>query len=206
MENTPEKPLDEMDDWELVALYRENNAAAFETFVFRYRKYLASVIVKNYKWLIVGDRTIIDDILQETWIRVWKKIRDGEYSTDKIFISWVIGILKNIPWLKDIKRIPTSQVMNEENDCNIVEDLKSTEPSPDKLAADAEFHEHLEECISSQSEKLRKAVRMKYYLGMTNKEIAKKMGYSGVWIGKMLKKGYAHLTKCMKTKGHDISK
>jgi len=84
-----ESTFHDLSDEELMALVQENDEAAFEMLVERYQHALASFISR---YLGHGDQ--VNDILQETFIRVWRHRK--HYKTVAKFSTWVYTIAGNL--------------------------------------------------------------------------------------------------------------
>lgn len=84
-----ESTFHDLSDEELMALVQENDEGAFEMLVERYQHALASFISR---YLGHGDQ--VNDILQETFIRVWRHRK--HYKTVAKFSTWVYTIAGNL--------------------------------------------------------------------------------------------------------------
>ncbi len=81
--------LQSLTDEALMALVQENDDAAFEMLVTRYQHALMTFISRY-----VGQGAQVQDILQETFIRVWKHRK--QYKTVAKFSTWVYTIAGNL--------------------------------------------------------------------------------------------------------------
>ncbi len=84
-----QSPLQDKADEELMALVQQNDEIAFEILVERYQFALASFISRY-----VGRGAQVEDILQETFIRVWRHRK--HYKTVAKFSTWVYTIAGNL--------------------------------------------------------------------------------------------------------------
>jgi RNA polymerase sigma-70 factor (ECF subfamily) len=80
--------MDKLDDSELVARYRRGDVDALEVLVERYRRQLFSYILN-----MIGNTGEADEIFQEAWIKVIRKI--GLYR-HKNFFGWLVRITHNV--------------------------------------------------------------------------------------------------------------
>ena len=85
------KNLKEMTDEQLAIAYIEGNNRAFDLLLARNQAKLYSYIM-----FIVRDRTIADDIFQDTFVKVITKLRQGAYKTNGKFSAWITRIAHNI--------------------------------------------------------------------------------------------------------------
>ena len=82
--------LKKLSDNELLNVYQSGNECALTTLVDRHRQR-----VFDYINMMVKDRDLADDIFQETLIRVFRFVKDGRYTENGKFISWVLRIAHN---------------------------------------------------------------------------------------------------------------
>ncbi|MBD3165030.1 sigma-70 family RNA polymerase sigma factor [bacterium] len=86
---TQREQLKEKTDEELMALVKENDTVAFEELVERYQHPLTTFISRY-----VNAGPHVQDILQDTFIRVWRHRR--QYKTVARFSTWVYTIAGNL--------------------------------------------------------------------------------------------------------------
>ena len=82
-------PLSKMTDEELMARVQQNDEMAFELLVERYQHALTTFVSR-----FVGRGPHVQDILQETFIRVWR--HRMRYKTVAKFSTWVFTIAGNL--------------------------------------------------------------------------------------------------------------
>jgi len=78
-------------DDELIHLYQEGNEDAFAQLLERYKKKVYGYILN-----VVRDRTIAEDIFQETFFKVIRTLKKKQYNCEGKFIQWVIRISHNL--------------------------------------------------------------------------------------------------------------
>lgn len=168
------KNLKEMTDEQLAIAYIEGNNRAFDLLLSRNQAKLYSYIM-----FVVRDRTIADDIFQDTFVKVITKLRQGSYKTSGKFSAWITRIAHNI--IIDMFR---DQKME-----------KIIEPTPDNDLSNITGHELTDATIEArfvQEQNMREAkllmeslpaiqreiVYMRFYQQMSFKEIAETTGIS----------------------------
>src|SRR6478736_5688081 len=89
-----------LSDSQLVSLYQNGNEEAFEVLLHRHKSKIFTGI-----YLIVKDRYVAEDLLQETFI---KAIRGGKYNEEGKFMPWISRIAHNlsIDYFRKNKRYP----------------------------------------------------------------------------------------------------
>ena len=90
-------------DSQLVSLYQNGNEAAFEMLLHRHKSRIYTAI-----YLIVKDRYIAEDLLQETFIKAVNTIKSGRYNEEGKFLPWLSRVGHNlaIDYFRRSKRYP----------------------------------------------------------------------------------------------------
>lgn len=159
-------------DSELVSLYINGNEEAFKELLNRHKNRVFTTI-----HLIVKDRYLAEDLLQETFIKVVKTIKSGRYNDEGKFLPWILRIGHNlaIDTFRRSKRYPTVLM---EDGTNIFETLEFAEaPIEDRQITEETINKikrHIQELPDSQKQVL----IMRSYLDMSFKEIADATGVS----------------------------
>jgi RNA polymerase sigma-70 factor, ECF subfamily len=91
------------DDKELIARYLGGDDQAFEQLLKRYLS-----VVYNFIFQMTRDRAAVDDLTQETFIKVWKHL--ARFDRKKSFKAWIFTIAKNTTYdfLKKKRTLPFS--------------------------------------------------------------------------------------------------
>ncbi|HXG39011.1 MAG TPA: sigma-70 family RNA polymerase sigma factor [Bacteroidota bacterium] len=77
------------DDFQLIRSFQAGDETAFEELVRRYQRQVANII-----YLTLGDRSQIEDLTQETFIRVYRSL--DKFAFDSSFYSWLYRIAVNL--------------------------------------------------------------------------------------------------------------
>jgi RNA polymerase sigma-70 factor (ECF subfamily) len=85
----PQGPLSSMADSELVARFLAGNSLAFPELVSRYQSRLLNFIYRT-----IGDRDRAEDLVQETFIRVYRHLH--RFDQTKKFSTWIYTIASNL--------------------------------------------------------------------------------------------------------------
>src|ERR1700733_2556258 len=95
--------MNELSDNDLVLQYRSGNKKAFEALVERYFAHVFNFITRY-----TSDQVAAEDIVQETFVKVWKNIK--KFDETKNFKSWLFTIARNtsLDWLRKKKAVPFS--------------------------------------------------------------------------------------------------
>jgi RNA polymerase sigma-70 factor (ECF subfamily) len=159
-------------DSELVSMYINGNEEAFKELLLRHKNRVFTTIN-----LIVKDRYLAEDLMQETFIKAIKTIKSGNYNEEGKFLPWILRIGHNlaIDTFRRSKRYPTVLMEDGSNVFDTLdfaiapaEDRQVVQDSIDKLK------HHIQELPESQKQVL----IMRSYLEMSFKEIAEATGVS----------------------------
>ncbi len=165
--------IKQLNDNELVASYRNGDTSAITLLVERHASR-----VRNYIKMLVKDGDVADDIFQETFIKAIKSIEAGRYAESGRFLSWLMRIAHNltIDYFR-VKR--SSKELNEkEAGFDVVGSINLTEmPIEDKMVRD-QIDSDIRALIDELPEEQREVVKMRYFSGLTFKDIAEQTDVS----------------------------
>jgi len=161
-----------LSDAELVSLYRNGNESAFEELVHRHKSRIYTTI-----YLIVKDRYVAEDLLQDTFIKVIHTIKSGNYNEEGKFLPWVARIAHNlaIDHFRKEKRYPEIVM---EDGSNVFNSLDFSEDSPESVRIKDESHARLKELIQLLPAAQKEVLIMRHYTKMSFQEIAETTGVS----------------------------
>ncbi|MBR4038180.1 MAG: sigma-70 family RNA polymerase sigma factor [Tidjanibacter sp.] len=154
-------------DKELLERYRAGNSSAISELIDRHAKR-----VRDYIYMLVKDRDLADDIFQETFIKVVRVIDEGRYTDNGKFLSWVLRIAHNqvIDHFRAQKKV---QVTNEsEAGYDIIGTQRLSEGSVEDQMVREQIEADLRKLIDKLPTEQSEVVKMRYYGGLSFKEIA----------------------------------
>ena len=150
-------------DSQLVELASEGDQQAFEYLFTRYREALTRLFEQR-----LGDKATADDLLQETFIKVYLHL--GDYSRNYTFGQWIYTIARNT--LVDYLR-------RRSNDLSIDERFRApqaTTPSPEESVIINQSRNHFYSAINELSAEYREIIEMRFLEEYSYEEIAEKLG------------------------------
>lgn len=156
-----------LSDQELLNTYLAGDESAISTLMGRHKKR-----VTDYINLMVKDRDVADDIFQETMIKVLRFLREGRYTESGRFLSWILRIAHNqvIDHFRQTKQ--QNQVTESDAGYDILNTRKfSDETVEDKLVL-SQIQDDVRKLIEYLPEEQREVVLMRYFNGLSFKEIA----------------------------------
>lgn len=137
------------------------------------KKYLKPVY--DFTFQLVQDRSIAEDIVQETFVKAWKNLR--RFDKSKNFKTWLFTIAKNtaFDYLKKKKAIPFSKFINEIGN-NKLENIKDEELELEKILEQEEIAEKLEAKLEQIPEQYKIILLLHYKDNFSLQEIAEILG------------------------------
>ncbi len=128
--------------------------------------------VRDYIRMMVKDRDLADDILQDTLIKVVRVIDEGRYVDSGKFLSWILRIAHNQVIDHFRREKQQKQLTEADAGYDVLGTLRFSEPTvEDRMVSDqiaADIRALIEELPAEQ----REVVKMRYYANLTFKEIA----------------------------------
>ena len=128
--------------------------------------------VRDYIRMMVKDRDVADDIMQETFIKVVRVIDDGRYADNGKFLSWVLRIAHN-QVIDHFRATKNSKAVNESDaGYNMLGTVRFAENSVEDRMIAQQIEEDVRRMIDLLPDEQREVVMMRYYSGMSFQEIA----------------------------------
>ena len=152
--------------------------------------------------MMVKDRDVADDILQNTLIKVVRVIDEGRYADTGKFLSWVLRIAHNqvIDYFRSQKSAKT--VNESDAGYNVLGTLRFADATvEDKMVAE-QIAADVRRLVDFLPEEQREVVMLRYYSGLSFQEIADQTDVSiNTALGRMR---YALINLRKMIKEHDI--
>jgi len=155
-------------DSQLVSLYQKGNEEAFEMLLHRHKSRLYTAI-----YLIVKDRYVAEDLLQETFIKAVNTIRDGRYNEEGKFFPWISRIANNlaIDHFRKSKRYPEIILEDGSRVFNSMEFVAESEEDRQLMK---DTRSRLRGLIKELPEEQKQVLIMRHFLKMSFQEIAER--------------------------------
>ena len=147
----------------------KDDLLCFEQIILKHKVELFAYI-RRY----IPDLALIEDILQDTFIKVFQSIKAGNYSENGKFISWIMRIAHNliIDHFRLIKQMNT--ISNDNYESDLFNSKRYAEDNIEDNMIKRQIHQDVRKMISYLDEDQKEVVMLKYYEGLSFKEIANK--------------------------------
>lgn len=165
--------LAKLTDDVLVQSYANGNNEAFDTLMERHQSRLL-----NYITQLTGNRQLAEDIFQETFVKAIMTIRQGNYTESGRFGAWLARIARNlvIDQFRQEKSEPT--LSTDDADVDILNRKELSELTIEDDLVDVQIRDDVRRLVRELPDQQREVLTMRYYQGMSFKEIAEQTGVS----------------------------
>ena len=163
-----------MTDEELALLYVGGNNRAFDELLTRNQSKLFTYIL-----FVVRDRELANDIFQDTFVRVISKLQEGKYTDSGKFSYWLTRIAHNVimDWYRQQKNEhivePTA-----DNDLSNLRGSSLLDQNRETEIVNEQVMSDVKRLMNALPAPQREVVYMRFYQGMSFKEIAQLTGVS----------------------------
>ena len=159
--------LSKLSDQQLLNTHLVGNEDAMSVLIERHRKR-----VFDYINMMVKDRELADDLFQETFIKVVKFISDNRYTDNGRFLSWVLRIAHNqvIDHFRQNKQ--NRKVTESDAGYDILNSKLFAVDTIETEIVSKQIESDIKKLVEYLPEEQREVVVMRYYSGMSFKEIA----------------------------------
>ena len=156
----------ELSDSCLVSLYTKGNNEAMSILIDRHKSRIFTTI-----YLIVKDKYIAEDILQDVFIKTMNIIENDKYNEQGKFLPWILRIAHNqaIDHFRKERRNPKITLPD---GSDIFNSLKFSEDFSESDVLSKDTKKHLKKIIQGLPKKQREVLIMRHYMDMSFQEIA----------------------------------
>ena len=162
-----------LSDQALLEMYQQGNREAVSQLLECHTRR-----VRDYVRMLVKDNDVADDLTQEVLIKVVKVLDEGRYTDKGRFLPWVLRIAHNrvLDYFRAQKQV---KAVNESSaGFDILGSKNLAIPSIEEDIIDEQRAEEVRALIEMLPEEQREVVKMRYYDGLSFKEIAEHTGVS----------------------------
>ena len=162
-----------LSDQALLDMYQQGHREAVSQLLERHTRR-----VRDYVRMMVKDNDVADDLTQEILIKVVKVLDEGRYTDKGRFLPWVLRIAHNrvLDYFRAQKQDKTVSESNAGFD--ILGSKNMAEPSIEEEIISEQRAEEIRALVDELPEEQREVVKMRYYEGLSFKEIAELTGVS----------------------------
>jgi RNA polymerase sigma factor (sigma-70 family) len=155
-----------LNDRELVRSYLTGNERAFEELLSRHKSKIYTSI-----YLFVKEKSLAEDIFQDTFIKIIDTLRKGKYNEEGKFVQWAMRIAYNmcVDHFRRNKRKPTVSPTDE---FDIFSVISLTDENEETRIIRSQTHDKVRTLVDQLPPEQREVVILRHYAEMSFKEIA----------------------------------
>jgi RNA polymerase sigma-70 factor (ECF subfamily) len=143
---------------------------------------------------ILPDRQTAEDVLQDTYVTVWRKAASFDASRASP-ITWLVTIARN----RAIDRLRSAAPMKNAAPVEDAHDLADSGPLASEVVEQADEAVRLNTCLETLEDRARAVIRTAFFEGATYDELAKRenvpLGTMKSWI----RRGLMRLRSCLES-------
>ena len=159
-------------DSQLVSNYINGKEASLSTLIERHKQRLFSFIYSK-----VQDKDVAEDVFQDTFIKVIRTLKKGNYNEEGKFLPWVMRIAHNlvIDYFRKNNRMPSFRNTDE---FDIFSVLGDGSLNAEKQMVQEQIYNDVRDLIKQLPDEQREVLEMRIYKDMSFKEISENTGVS----------------------------
>jgi RNA polymerase sigma-70 factor (ECF subfamily) len=155
----------------LVIKVARGDTAALESLYDRHASVVLAIALR-----VVGERAAAEDVLQETFWRVWNSA--ATYQSQRgSFTSWLFRIARNLAIdLYRRRSVRPQTVENLDEDSPILDNVPDPDADVVELTQSDLQNQQIHEALTSLPPEQKQVIELAYYYGMTRQEISEMTG------------------------------
>ena len=159
-------------DSTLVSNYINGNESSLEVLINRHKQRLYSFIYSK-----ILDRDLTEDVFQETFIKVIRTLKKGNYNEQGKFLPWVMRISHNlvIDHFRKTNRMPS---FKSSNDFDVFSIISDDSLNAEKKMIQEQIFSDVRELVEELPKEQKEVLIMRIYKDMSFKEISENTGVS----------------------------
>jgi RNA polymerase sigma-70 factor (ECF subfamily) len=166
----PHSNLVDLSDVDLIGRASEGDARALEVLYDRYSR-----VVYSFALRIVGDSQIAEEVLQEVFFRAWQQ-GSAFKSARGSFITWLLSITHNMAIDEVRRRRRRPQKADSEDPESVLAAVADSSTDIEEEVWLGSLRETIMEALETLPPAQREAIELAYFQGLTQREIAERLG------------------------------
>lgn len=184
--------LTQAEETSLIALANDDGSAFTELYNYYFPR------VYNYVHYRVDDFHAADDLTSQIFEKLFSRLK--YYRSEKAtFSAWLFSIARNT--ITDYYR---SRMRTHFTSLEITAEFIDSEPGPADIVAFNETQQHLLKALASLNQRERDIIALKFWIGSSNRDIARLVGISESNTGVILFRAMRRLRIILESQGMNI--
>jgi RNA polymerase sigma factor (sigma-70 family) len=154
-------------DYELIQQFIKGEQSCFEEIIHRHKNKVFAYIS-----LYIRDQALVEDIFQDTFLKVIQSVKAGKYYDAGKFLSWVMRIAHNliIDHFRRLKQMNT--MSNDDYESDLFNSKKLSDANIEDNIIRGQIRKDVRALIGLLPDDQREVVILRHYAGLSFKEIA----------------------------------
>ncbi|MFY0600904.1 MAG: sigma-70 family RNA polymerase sigma factor [Cyclobacteriaceae bacterium] len=161
-----------MTDGQLVSLYKNGNEESFAVLLERHKDRVFTTI-----YVIVKDRYLAEDLMQDVFIKAIKTIKSGRYNEEGKFLPWILRIAHNLA-IDNFRKEKRYPMIVMEDGSSVFNTMEFSQAPIESEYIKQDTHNLLKQYIQELPENQKEVLVMRHYMQMSFQEIADATGVS----------------------------
>jgi RNA polymerase sigma factor (sigma-70 family) len=154
-------------DYELIQKFIRGEQSCFEEIIHRHKNK-----VYAYISLYIRDQALVEDIFQDTFLKVIQSVKAGKYYDNGKFLSWVMRIAHNLI-IDHFRRLKQMNVIsNDDYESDLFNSRRLADPNIEDQIVKIQIRKDVRKLISQLPDDQKEVVILRHYAGLSFKEIA----------------------------------
>ena len=182
-------------DEHLISSYMQGSENSLNILINRHKSRIIAFIISKVK-----DRTLAEDIFQETFLKVINTLKRGKYNEEGKFVPWVMRIAYNLS-IDHFRKIKKTKFVRSNDEFDVFNIIKDSSISKEDEMIKNRIISDLKSLIQYLPPAQKEVLKMRYYSNMSFNEIAENCNISiNTALGRM-RYALINLRKIIKNKG-----
>ena len=154
-------------DYELIQRFVKGEQSCFEEIIQRHKKKVFAYIS-----LYIRDHALVEDIFQDTFLKVIQSVKSGKYYDNGKFLSWVMRIAHNliIDHFRRNKQMNT--ISNDDYESDYFNSKKFSDANVEDILINRQIQKDVRMLIGQLPDDQKEVVILRHFSGLSFKEIA----------------------------------
>ena len=157
-----------LSDYDLIKRFREeNDHHAIEVLINRHKRKIFSHI-----FLLTKDKELAEDLFQDTFIKVIKSLKQGKYTEEGKFLSWVIRVAHNLAldYFRKQKHLRT--ISNDDCEMDLFNCKDMADATIEDIIIEKQICKEIRDIIDELPHDQKEVIVLRHFSKMSFKEIA----------------------------------
>jgi RNA polymerase sigma factor (sigma-70 family) len=156
-----------LSDYELIQQFIKGEQSCFEEIIRRHKNKVFAYIS-----LYIRDQALVEDLFQDTFLKVIQSVKAGKYYDNGKFLSWVMRIAHNLI-IDHFRRLKQLNVMsNDDYESDLFNSWKLSDPNIEEHIVQVQIRKDVRKLINQLPDDQKEVVILRHYAGLSFKEIA----------------------------------